>query len=62
MNLDSQKYQRIMEKQKVLNEKNFWVMLSDHPFKRKWDILMIFMLGYVATLVPYNICFKTNDI
>ena len=37
-------------------------MLSDHPFKRFWDILMIFMLGYVATLVPFNICFNTSNI
>ena len=37
-------------------------MLSNHPFKRFWDFLMIFMLAYVATLVPFNICFNTSDI
>lgn len=42
--------------------KTMWVMMSDHPFKRVWDILMIFMLGYVATLVPYNICLKSTNI
>ena len=47
---------------KAIKEKSKWVMLSDHPFKRFWDFLMIFMLAYVATLVPFNICFKTSDI
>lgn len=42
---------------KILEAKPKIVLMPDDPFKRFWNILMIFLLGYVATLVPYHICF-----
>jgi DNA-binding transcriptional ArsR family regulator len=42
---------------KILEAKPKIVLMPDDPFKRFWSIIMIFLLGYVATLVPYHICF-----
>lgn len=36
-------------------------MLPDHPFRRRWDILMAVILTYVVTYMPYSICFSLNS-
>lgn len=46
---------------KILEQKPKIVLLPDDPIKRFWNILMIFLLIYVATYVPYSICFKESD-
>ena len=46
---------------RILEQKPSIVLLPDHNFKRFWNVLMIFLLAYVATYVPYGICFTTND-
>lgn len=37
------------------------VLMPDHVFRKYWNILMITLLGYVATWVPYSICFKETN-
>jgi hypothetical protein len=41
----------------ILEKKSKIVLLPNHPFKRFWNILVIVLLLYVATYVPFNICF-----
>ena len=31
--------------------------MPDGQFKKYWDIIMIFLLFYVAILMPFNVCF-----
>jgi hypothetical protein len=45
---------------RILEKKSRLVLLPDHPFKRYWNILIIFLLVYVATYVPYNISFSKS--
>jgi len=33
------------------------ILMPDDDFKRHWNLLMILLLVYVATYVPYSICF-----
>ena len=49
-----------MEK-KILESKPDIVLLPDNPFKKVWDVLMIFMLIYVIAYVPYAISFVETD-
>ena len=35
-------------------------MLPDNKFKRGWNVIMILLLAYVATFVPFNICFNLD--
>ena len=42
---------------KILEKKPWIVLLSDHPFRRVWDILMLILLLYVVFWVPVSICF-----
>mgnify|MGYP000893548026 CR=1 FL=1 len=35
--------------------------MPDNVFLKYWNILMIFLLIYVAIWVPYNICLTSND-
>jgi hypothetical protein len=37
------------------------VLLPDDPIKRFWNVLMIFLLIYVATVVPFVICFSETN-
>jgi len=48
---------------KIIESKSKIVLLPDDPIKRFWNILVIILLLYVASYVPYSICFKytTND-
>lgn len=46
---------------KILEQKSKIVFLPDDAFKRFWNILMIFLLIYVATYVPYGICFVQKE-
>jgi len=46
---------------KILDQKPKIVLLADDPFKRFWNILMIFLLAYVALYVPYGICFNKSQ-
>ena len=45
---------------KILEGKSKFILLPDDNIKKFWNILMIFLLFYVATWVPYNICFNTS--
>ena len=42
---------------KILNQKPWIVMMPEDNIKKFWNILMIFLLAYVASYVPYSICF-----
>ena len=42
---------------KILQHKPWIVIMPDDTIKKFWNILMIFLLAYVATYVPYSICF-----
>ena len=46
---------------KILESKPDIVLLQDNPFKKAWDVLMIFMLLYVIIWVPYAIVFVQSD-
>jgi len=46
---------------KILERKPRIVLLADHPIKKFWNILMIFLLIYVATYVPFSICFVDSN-
>ena len=41
----------------IIEKKPKIVLVQNHPFKRFWNVLMILLLFYVATYVPFNICF-----
>lgn len=32
-------------------------MLPDHPFIKFWNVVMIILMGYVVSYVPFGICF-----
>ena len=42
-------------------KKSKYVLMPDEPFKRYWNVLMIFLLIYVATYVPFDVCFNDNS-
>ena len=46
---------------KLLQGKSKFILMPDDNLKKFWNILMIFLLFYVATLVPYNICFDVSS-
>jgi type III secretory pathway component EscR len=46
---------------KILEGKSIFILLPDDNIKKFWNILMIFLLFYVATWVPYNICFNASE-
>ena len=35
-------------------------MLPDHPFIKFWNLIMIILMGYVVSFVPFNICFDQS--
>ena len=45
------------EAKRILEKKWKIVLLPDDPIKRFWNILIIFLLMYVATYVPIAISF-----
>ena len=45
---------------KILESKHRLVLMEEDAIKRYWNILMIFLLVYVATWVPYQICFNDS--
>jgi hypothetical protein len=46
--------------QKLLEKKPRYILLPDNKFKRGWNVIMILLLAYVATFVPFNICFNLD--
>lgn len=46
---------------KILEQKSKMVFMPDDPIKRFWNILMIFLLFYVASWVPVSICFQESN-
>jgi hypothetical protein len=46
---------------RIIDNRSRFVLLPEDPFKRFWNILIIFLLFYVATYVPYDICFAPNE-
>ena len=46
-----------LEAKRILEQKWKIILLPDDPIKRFWNILIICLLVYVATYVPYSISF-----
>ena len=45
-----------------IKSKPWIVMLPDDPFRRFWNLLVVFLLLYVVTYVPVAVCFfNTNE-
>lgn len=51
------------ERQRLRNLKryDYFVILPDDPFKKKWDMLIIAVLIFTALVSPYRIAFITVD-
>lgn len=49
-----------MEK-KILEKKSVFVLMPDNQFKRFWNIIVMTLLLYVATYVPYSTCFNQKQ-
>jgi hypothetical protein len=43
-----------------MGKRSRFILLPDDPFKRFWNVLIIILLTYVATYVPYDICFAPS--
>lgn len=53
------------QEQKKLDEKTKRIKLYIHPnslFKRIWSVILIFLMLYVATVMPYNLAFQATDV
>jgi ABC-type antimicrobial peptide transport system permease subunit len=37
---------------------NSSVLMPENEFKKNWQVLMLVLLLYVASIVPYNVCFN----
>ena len=46
---------------RIMEKRSKFILLPDDPFKRFWNVLIIFLLFYVATYVPYDIYFAPNE-
>ena len=46
---------------KILESKPDIVLLQDNSFKKVWEVVMIGMLFYVITYVPYATCFIQSE-
>ncbi len=44
-----------------MKQYNYFVILPDDPFKKKWDFLIIAVLIFTAFVSPYRIAFVTVD-
>jgi hypothetical protein len=53
------KAEKFIEDQRLRNIKNYnyFVILPDDHFKKKWDILITLMLLFTALVSPYRIAF-----
>jgi hypothetical protein len=51
------------ERQRLRNLKryDYFIILPDDPFKKKWDMLIIAVLIFTALVSPYRIAFITVD-
>jgi hypothetical protein len=51
------------ESQRLRNLKvyDYFVILPDDPFKKKWDLLMTLMLLFTALVSPFRIAFVDVD-
>jgi hypothetical protein len=49
-----------MEK-KILEKKSPFVLMPDSTFKRYWNIIVMTLLLYVATYVPFSTCFNQKQ-
>jgi hypothetical protein len=57
--LKRRKAEKFIEDQRLRNIKNYdyFVILPDDHFKKKWDILITLMLLFTAFVSPYRIAF-----
>jgi hypothetical protein len=57
------KKEKFMEEQRLRNLKtyDYFVILPDDHFKKKWDLLITFMLLFTALVSPYRIAFVDYD-
>ena len=49
-----------LSKEKTIVSK--YILMPESEFKKWWSIIMLILLLYVATYVPYNICFNLDNI
>lgn len=49
-----------MEK-KILEKKSPFVLMQDSKFKSYWNAIIMFLLLYVATYVPFSTCFNQKQ-
>ena len=47
-------------KNKILSKRRSWILMPDHPFLRFWNMVMIVLMAYVVSYVPFNICFDQS--
>lgn len=61
--LKRRKEEKFFDDQRLRRIKNYdyFVILPDDHFKKKWDILMTMMLLFTAFVSPYRIAFIEND-
>lgn len=63
LELKKKKDQEYEESQRLRFLKNYdyFVILPDDPFKKKWDLIIAFMLIFTALVSPYRIAFVDVD-
>jgi hypothetical protein len=50
------------DKEKViLKSKPKFVLLPNEPIKNYWNIFTVFLLAYVAIIIPYTTCFLSSS-
>jgi hypothetical protein len=49
------------QRQRKLKTYDYFVILPDDPFKKKWDLIIAFMLIFTALVSPYRIAFVNVD-
>lgn len=41
--------------------RNNWILFPDDYLRGKWDIILLILLTYAATIIPFRISFIEND-
>lgn len=45
---------------KILNKKKSYILMPEDRILRVWNVVMIVLMGYVVSFVPFNICFESS--
>ena len=43
---------------KIIRDKKSYILMPDSDLSRQWNLVIAFVMTYVALYVPYNICFS----